>query len=180
MILERRNARSLTLSLLLSACGADGGGPAPLPKPPESSQTIRLKLVADQLSPLRHLDPVCAKMLAPNFAGKGIVSAIGIDGSGANRCSFSDEEAAAVTENGTLWHRDSAGSSVGLTVIPLRKYKANLLRIESNGGGSLSLVTYLVVHVMSDGGRKHVLVRSVLPASIASDAAAVTYAEKIF
>jgi hypothetical protein len=119
-------------------------------------------------------------MLAPDFAGKGIVSAIVIDGSGVNRCSFSDEEADAITESGTLWHRDSAGSSVGLTVIPLRRNKANLLRIERNGGGSLSLVSYLVVHVIIDGGRKHVLVRSVLPASITSDAAAVTYAEKIF
>jgi hypothetical protein len=138
---------------------------------------LSYSIFPDQLEILSRLDPVCAAMTVGNAVQTGVVAAIDLSASAKPKCLMSAKEADAITKDGSLVQDNLAeNTSTRLRVIPTTSRTADIIRVDQNWGGSTTLVRYAIVSIVRDNKRRmFLLVREVMPPTVASDSAAVRY-----
>lgn len=166
----------LMINLICPTFAAD----LPPPTFPPPSGVVLLKLLPSQLHVLRDLNPLCAAKLVGNAVERSNVAAVQLSATARPRCLLSKSEINKIRKGDTLRSEDrSTNAVIVLRVIALRQRGVNLLRVDQNYGGSGTVVRFVVVSVVRDRrSQVLLLVRELLPPSIASNGAARAYANE--
>jgi hypothetical protein len=154
---------------------ADGYGRSP--KRSGSHESLVLEFVRPQLDVLRRIDPACVVKLVGDATERGNISGLDLSTEARPHCLLSSAESDQLREGEALRRDDPSNNTVAIVrVLPLKHEGVSLLRVDQNFGGALTLVRYVVVSVVLDrASRMLLLSRELLPASTASDAAAIEH-----